>query len=56
MYSILETKSEFDYRWELKVTSLKEDVDLRIESLKEQLDELRDELHAEIDNQFKDSL
>ena len=49
-----ETKSEFDYRWNTKVAFLKDDVDLRIESLKTQLDDLRDEMHKEIDNQFKD--
>ena len=31
-------------------------VDLRIDSLKSQLDELRDQLHKEIDSDFKDSL
>jgi hypothetical protein len=51
-----ETKSEFDNRWDAKLISLKDDVDIRIESLKIQLDALRDEFHKEIDNQFKELL
>jgi hypothetical protein len=48
----IESKVEREYNLDTHKTCLKEDVDIRIESLKNALEKQRDDLHLEIDEKF----